>query len=674
LPLEQVLRYGLQLADAVAHAHHRGIVHRDLKSANVIITPEGRAKVLDFGLAKRLSGEELVEATTQTMDSLTGPGTVVGTLAYMAPEQLRGQAADARSDIWALGVMLYEMAAGQRPFQGRTGFELSSAILSQTPTPLPPSLGGPPLAQLGAVIERCLAKEPGQRYQRASEVHAALAAIQSGAAIPLGPAWKFALSRRRWLALSAVAAMIIAAFWALRSGEAPVKSIAILPFTNASGTPNMDYLSQGISESLITGLSRAPELKVVSRDSAFRYAGKDKHPRQIGRELGVDTVLKGRLLQRGESLSIAVELLKTRDGAILWSQQWERPSADLLQIEQDIARQVRVMLAVRQQPPTAAPTGSPEAFRLYLQGRYFWNTRTEGNLRKSAEFFQHAIDNDPNYPLAWAGLADSFLMLGGWSVLQPRDAYPRAKAAATRAIAMDQSLAEPHATLGYVKTLYEWDWPGADREFRRAIELQPDYSTAHHWYAFYHQTIGDFAASLTEIERAREIDPLSPVINAECSFFYAYARRYDRALLEARKIVEVEPASSYVRMRLAYAYALLRRRRETLDELEKILAGPDRGVVFLSSVAVVYGMVGERDKAQALLQQVLARSRERYVFPALIAWVYAVIGDTDRALEYFDRSIDDRSLVASWLRAPELDNLRSDPRYKALFARLGLKP
>jgi tetratricopeptide (TPR) repeat protein len=346
----------------------------------------------------------------------------------------------------------------------------------------------------------------------------------------------------------------------------------------------------------------------------------------------------------------------------------------MLEIEQEIDRELRLRLAVAAGPRVTAPTGNAEAFRLYLRGRYFWNTRTEPNLRRSAEAFQQAIEIDPGYSLAWAGLADAFLMLGGWSVLEPREAYPRAKAAAERAIALDPLLAEPHATLGYLQTIYDRDWRGAEASFRRAIDLRPDYATAHHWYALYLQTIGDIDGSLVQIERASAVDPLSPVINSERSFCYSYARQFERALQEAQRFIAIEPASAYGRVTLAQAYAQLGRTREAEAELDTLMEAPRPGVVTLGRVAVVYALIGKRDQARAILRELLDAARGRYVYPALIAQVYAALGDRDRAIEYFERAIADRSLVASWLRGPELDPMRSDPRFKGLFARLGLKP
>ena len=467
LPVEQVLRYGLQLADAVAHAHQRGIIHRDLKSANVIITPEGRAKVLDFGLAKRLGREELAEATTQTMDSLTGPGAVVGTLAYMAPEQLRGQPADARSDIWALGVVLYEMAAGQRPFQGQTGFELSSAILSQPPPPLPPGPSGTLPAELEAVIARCLEKEPAQRYQRSKEVQTALEAVQSGGPLPAWPAWKYALSRRRWLALATALVIIVAVLAVLDvgglrgrllGGAATPKfdSLAVLPLANLSGNPEQDYLAEGMHEALITDLAKLSGLRrVIARASVMSYQKTDKPLRQIARELGVNAVITGAVQREGDRVRITAQLINPATGEQLWANRYERELRDVLSLEGEIVtaitREIRVQLTPQEKARLAsARPVNPEAHEAYLKGKFYINKSTPEGFEKGLAYFRQAIEKDPTHPLPYVMLALAYDTIGHSERPLP-DAFEKSKALVQKALELDETLPEAQVALAEIK-------------------------------------------------------------------------------------------------------------------------------------------------------------------------------------------------------------------------------
>ena len=474
LPLEQVLRYGLQLADSVAHAHQRGIIHRDPKSANVIITPEGRAKVLDFGLAKRLSGEELVEATTQTMDSLTGPGAVVGTLAYMAPEQLRGQPADARSDVWALGVVLYEMAAGQRPFQGQTGFELSSAILSQPPAPLPPGPGGAPPAELRAVIERCLEKEPAQRYQRSDEVRAALEAVQSGA--PRFPRGCWRRWRLRWAAAVALD---------VGGGDAcKFRSLAVLPVANLSGDPQQEYFADGMTDALITDLSKIGALKVISRTSVMQYKGVKKPLPEIARDLKVDTILEASVVREAGRVRVTAQLIEAATDRHLWAESYERELTSILALQSEVARAVARTIRVKLRPQeetrlAGARAVNPATYEAYLKGMFYLNKSTPADMQKGMAYFREALEKDPADPLANAGLATAYVEIAHGAD-PPGDVLPKAKAAVRTALKLDDTLAEALAVSGFLKGYYEWNWEEAFQDIQRTLDVIPSLAIAHY--------------------------------------------------------------------------------------------------------------------------------------------------------------------------------------------------
>jgi TolB-like protein/Tfp pilus assembly protein PilF len=560
--------------------------------------------------------------------------------------------------------MLFEMLSGQRLFGGGTTADLLAKVLERNPdwSALPARTPG----GVRELLRGCLQKDQNRRLGQIGEARRLLEA-------PTARSW---VPTRLQLIISVfVFALVFGFYWAFWRGTESIQSLAVLPLVNTSGAEDSVYLSEGITESLITDLSRVSDLKVLSRNSVSRFADPGTDARVAGRELNVDAVLTGRLGQREEAVTVSAELIRTSDGALLWRDQYQQSGENVLEIQRRIVRAVtgelgfEVSISDESRKPTAS-TASPEAYRLYLQGRYFWNTRTEENLRKSADFFQRSVDLDPDYALAWSGMADSYLMLGGWSVLEPKEAYPRASAAAVRAIELDANLAEPHATLGCYKTFYDRDWSGADREFRRAIELNPNYATAHHWYALYFATIGDAGKAIEEIERARECDPLSPVINAEVSYIYVLARKFEKALEETRKGLDLGIPYHRGELYLARVLALLGRKEEAAQKLQ----GSPKGSGPLGSMAPLYALLGDQASAQTELEALVDLSRQRYVMPAALAQSYAAVRDKERALEYFERSVEDHSLVAAWLREPELDWLRPEPRFRALFERMGLNP
>jgi len=679
LPTERVVRYGQQIADALAHAHERGVVHRDLKSANVVITAEGRAKVLDFGLAKRLREEEL-EEVTRSQASLTAEGAVMGTLAYMAPEQLRGQAADARTDIWALGVVLHEMLAGERPFQGNSGYELSAAILREKPGPLPAKVPVP----VRAVVERCLAKEAGERYQQAAEVRAALEAIATGAVAPWA-GLRYALRRRQALAITAAVVVFVVAAVAANVGglrerlfgasPAKIESIAVLPLANLSGDPQQDYFADGMHEALITDLAKLSGLRrVIARSSVMRYRETDKPLPQIAGELGVDAVLTGSVLRSGERVRITAQLINARTEEHLWAERYERELRDVLTLQNEIVSSIARQIELKLTPAEAARLArarpvNPEAYEFYLRGRFHSDKRTPESLKKGLEYFQAAIDSDPAYALGYVGLADTYRLTGSYAVLPPNEAYPRAKTALVKALELDDTLAEAHASLA-TSHWDDFDWQAAEREFQRALELNPNYPTAHHQYAVYLAASGRHQEAIKEIKRARELDPLSPVIRGAQLGILFHARKYDETIEEGEKALEAEPPFLYFHKGAAYIEK--RKFDKGVAEFEQqATVSPTPAV--LARLGYAYARVGRRAEAVKIVSELEELSKREYVSSYDIALVYAGLGDKTESLAWLERAYENKEGVM-WLHflkvSPSFDGLRVDPRFQALLRRM----
>ena len=685
LPAEQVLKLGLQLADALAHAHERGVVHRDLKSGNVNVTLEGRVKVLDFGLARRLASEGAAVATTLTQASLTEAGAIVGTLAYMAPEQLRGEGADARSDVWALGVVLYEMAAGRRPFLGDTGYQLSSAILSQPPAPLPAAVPAP----LAAAIGRCLAKAPAQRYQRGGEVRAALEAVASGETPPPWPALRAWVVCHRGQTLLTCASALLAVLVGLdvggvRSrvlggpGGAQAIRMAVLPFANLSGDPQQDYLSDGLTQEMIAQLGRLhPEtLSVIARTSVMRYKKTETPIDQIGRELGVDYVLEGSAQREGSRVKVSAELIQVKNQAQLWADTYERELAGALVLESEVARKVASALALKLLPAEQTRLASvhrvnPEAYDAYLKAASYWVRLTPQDLDTAERLLTVALEKDPGYARGYAGIALVWACRQQLGYAKPGEAGPKARAAARRAVELDDSVAEAHFALADILTWTDWNWAAAAREWERAVELGPGDAVAIATYSHYLTIVGRRDEAMRQIERAVELDPF----NVLTVTFYAIdlycARRYDEAIAQARKALSLQPDSPIALGALIAALHETKQHDEMIAAAEKLYAAwcPDVGQ------ALERGYAG-RDYAGAWRHAVEVEVGRHGEGPGA-AWDitqnYLFVGDTAHALDWLEKAYDDRDPSMPYIGCmPIFDPLRSEPRFQALVRKLGL--
>ena len=680
-PLPDVLTYAIQSAEGLQAAHEKEIVHRDIKPANILITEKGQVRITDFGLAK-LAGR------TQ----LTKKGTSMGTIAYMSPEQTQGIEVDHRTDIWALGAVIYEMITGRQPFIGDYEQAVTYSIMNEDPEPPTSLRTGVPM-ELERIVFKALAKRPDERYQHVDEMLVDLKALQKtqetrvaqsqanvGMCLQAGSAKKYPILIG---SLAVIAVLVIAGLLIFRttpSVSTDKKSIAVLAFTNMSADPNQEYFCDGISEELINALSKVEGLRVAARTSAFYFKGRNVEISEIGEKLNVGTVLEGSVRKSDTSLRITAQLINVADGFHVWSDTYDRAIEDIFDIQEEITESIVNKLKIQLLGAEKAQlvkrqTENLEAYHLYLKGRYFWNRRYEGGLLKSLEYFQKAIEVDPTYALAYAGLADSYNVLAFWGFMRPKEAFPKGKAAANKALEIDKNLAEAHASLALVSVLYDLNRKEAEKKFRLAIELNPNYTPAHLWYAIFHlATLGRFDEALTVSQLAETLDPLSLVMSFSTGSISYLARRYQEAISKFQETLDMESDFVLAKLWRGLAYTEKGLHDEAIKDLEEAFQISEGSAIATGFLGYAYAKNMQSNKAKQMLDSLNKSLKQKYIPYFYIAMIHAGLGEYENSLESLEQAYDENDTMCIMLKVwPAFDSLHGRDQFKTLLKKLGLE-
>ena len=698
LAMSQILDIAIQVVEGLDAAHESGIIHRDLKPGNIFLTRREQAKILDFGLAKLVAipqrvVEEVSASSMPTIDQrdLTSTGVSLGTVAYMSPEQARGEELDARSDLFSLGTVLYEMATGRIAFIGATTAVTFEAILNRTPlavTRINPDL----VPDVGWIISKLLEKDRKLRYQSAAELRADLKRVKrdtESAGVPsltVQPGrpkkkrlYKGLVAGAAGIAVLLVALAVAPRAWLKRmiAGGGQIHSMAVLPFINSSSDPNIEYVTDGVTDGVISSLSRVPELKVMARSTVFSYKGHEVNAQKVGKELNVDAVLMGKVSQRGDTISIQVDLVNVADGSELWGDQYNRKLADLLTVQGDIAKEIYSNLRPRLTGEQAQGLGkhateSPQAYQAYLQGLFYWNKWTEDGFKKASDYFNQAVTMDPNFALAHAGLADTYTFMGDSGYVAPREIWQKAKDAATQAVRMDDSLPEAHISLALVRENYDWDWAGAEAEFRKAIQLNPNSATAHQWYGDCLTKLGRFEEARQELKGAQDLDPLSLLINTSVGRQLYFTRQYASAIEQLQKTLQMDQNFVPAQHAIEAAYAQNGMYKDAVAERQKVLTlsgNPD----LAAAIGADYAQSGYSGVMQSWLEGLKEVSKRGYVSAYNIAEIYARIGDKTQALVWLEQALNQRDSKLTYVQVePAFDQMRSDPQFQKITQRLNM--